>query len=144
MIPKGTNTTTKEVTLTSETGEEFTASLTFTQIEPKGFWEERHELHRGKMASAEVWKNMGEPERAALISKMKKAMAVMHDNVKEWIPDALEMDKTGHVVSVNFNFLAAEIETEVNLLAQATSFEIEETKRKTGELAAEVQEISKA
>ena len=144
MIPQGSNTTTKEITLVSKTGERVVASLTFTSILPKGFWEERHVLHPGKMTSAGVRTGMSDTDRQALISKLQKAMAVMHDNVEEWIPDGVEMDKTGKVISVNFNFLAAEIETEVNLLAQATTFEIEDTKRKTSELAAEVEELKKA
>lgn len=101
------------------------------KITAKDFWDARHELHEKMMKSMEVFENMTSEERIALVSKIKRAMAVMHDQVEEWLPDALTMDETGENIRVEFNFLAAEIDKEIQIIEQATSFDIAEVTEKT-------------
>ena len=86
-------------------GTETTVSL--MTISPKDFWDSRHELHQKMMNSMEVYEAMGNETRSALISKIQRAMAIMHDQVEDWLPDSLSMDETGKNIRVEFNFLAA-------------------------------------
>jgi hypothetical protein len=114
-------------------------TVSVMEISAKDFWDQRHELHEKMMKSMEVYENMTSEEKQALVSKIKRAMAVMHDQVEEWLPDALTMSETGENVRVEFNFLAAEIDKEIQIIDQATSFDIKEVTEKTvGILADEV------
>ena len=128
----------KQVEYTTET-DSITADVSCFTILPKEFWDKRHELHEAQQKSMEAFKNMTTDEQLALISKVRKGMAIMHDNVEHWLPDAITMDKTGDLIRIEFNFLAAEIDAEVSLLSQATSFEVAETARKTAELISETE-----
>lgn len=106
-------------------------TVSVMSITAKDFWDARHELHEKMMKSMEVYEKMTADEKQALISKIKRAMAVMHDQVEEWLPDALTMSETGENIRVEFNFLAAEIDKEIQIIDQATSFDIKEVKEKT-------------
>lgn len=120
-------------------GTETTVSL--MTISPKDFWDSRHELHQKMMNSMEVYEAMGNETRSALISKIQRAMAIMHDQVEDWLPDSLSMDETGKNIRVEFNFLAAEIDKEIQLLDQATSFDIKNTVEKTKNALAEIEAL---
>lgn len=116
-------------------------TITVMMISPKDFWESRHELHQKMKVSLEVYESMSSEARAALVSKIQRAMAIMHDQVEEWLPDALSMDETGKNIRVEFNFLAAEIDKEIQLLDQATSFDIKNTVEKTKSALAEIEAL---
>ena len=70
-------------------------TVSVMSITAKDFWDARHELHEKMMKSMEVYEKMTPDEKQALISKIKRAMAVMHDQVVVWLPDALSMSETG-------------------------------------------------
>lgn len=109
-------------------------TVSVMSITAKDFWDARHELHEKMMKSMEVYEKMTADEKQALISKIKRAMAVMHDQVEEWLPDALTMSETGENIRVEFNFLAAEIDKEIQIIDQATSFDIKEVTEKTKDI----------
>jgi hypothetical protein len=116
-------------------------TISVMTISPKDFWDSRHELHEKMVKSMEVYNSMNEETRLALISKIQRAMAIMHDQVEEWLPDSLSMDETGNNIRVEFNFLAAEIDKEIQLLDQATSFDIRNTVEKTKSALAELEAL---
>jgi hypothetical protein len=117
-------------------------TLTVLHIEPDDFWRNRYDIHKRLVRSAEILKSFTPDQRAALVSKIKKAMAIMHDEVEEWLPDALSMDKDGATLRVEFNMLAAEIDQEVSVLDQLTSFDIENTVKNTKQALAELKEVN--
>jgi uncharacterized membrane-anchored protein len=116
-------------------------TISILHIEPDDFWRNRYEIHKQLVRSANILKSLTPDQRAALVSKVKKAMAIMHDEVEEWLPDALSMDKDGATLRVEFNMLAAEIDQEVSILEQLTSFDIEKTVRNTKQALAELKEV---
>lgn len=115
------------------------AEVSAFNVEPKVFWDKREDLHKAQQESMEVWEKMTEEQQEALKSKTKKALAIMHDNVEHWLPDALSLDKTGDTLRIELFMLAAEVDAEVHLLAQTTSFEMAETAKATAALVGEAQ-----
>ena len=109
-------------------------------ITARDFWDARHELHDRMATSMEVYSMMTAEERQALVSKIKRAMALMHDQVDEWLPDALTMSETGENIRVEFNFLAAEIDKEIDAIEHATSFDIRNVVEGTTGMLAEFNE----
>lgn len=109
-------------------------TVSVMSITAKDFWDARHELHEKMMKSMEVYEKMTPDEKTALVTKIKRAMAVMHDQVEEWLPDALTMSETGENIRVEFNFLAAEIDKEIQIIDQATSFDLKEVAVGTREI----------
>lgn len=109
-------------------------------ITAKDFWDARHDLHDKMANSMEIYSMMNSEERQALVSKIKRAMALMHDQVDEWLPDALTMSETGENIRVEFNFLAAEIDKEVDAIEYATSFDIKNVVEGTTGILADLYE----
>lgn len=122
-------------------GSTMSATIRFEQIEPHNFWEVRHQLHDQMVASMEVFEGMSDNEREALVNRVRQAIVVMHDQIDNWLPDALKMDSTGCSIRVELNFITAEIEADVRLLEQATSFQVKESVAGTKETLAELAEL---
>ena len=114
------------------------------KIDPDDFWNSRFEIHEKLSTSAEIIDSMSSEQQAALVSKIKRAMAIMHDQVPDWLPDALSMSEDGSTIRVEFNFLAAEIDREVAALDQVTSFDIQSTIENTKKTLNELQSLDDA
>lgn len=125
-------------------GETVEAVLSQANLPASEFWEDRHALHELQKRSAEAYQAMSNEKREAIIKKLKRSMAVMHDNIDEWIPDSLRMEANGDTLRVELNFLAADLEVEMDLLSSKTSFEIEEAVRRTEEAMREMEEMNRA
>lgn len=117
------------------------ATLTVMKVSPEKFWEARHFHHDQMVRSAEGYKNMSSEKRQALVRVVKRAIAGMHDQVEDWIPDALRFDEAGEALRVEFNILAADIDEEVRLLEEVTSFELAEAARHTEQSLKELEEL---
>lgn len=120
---------------------EVTVRLHFQNYSPVEFFERRHELFDFQQKSIGAYSAMEQDERDALTAKVRRSIAVMHDQVEQWLPDGIEINKTGDSIRVEFTFLMAEIEAEAHVLNQATRFEIEETVKNTKKTLAEIDQL---
>jgi hypothetical protein len=109
------------------------AKVSHLTVTHETFWDQRFELHEKVSNSGRIYENMTPEQRTALAERTRRGLAVMYDNVEAWLPDALALDETGQMIRVELNFMAAEIDKDVLLAEQATTFEIEELKNQLRE-----------
>lgn len=92
-------------------------------ITPKEIWEQKNELYEFASKSKEIWDNMEEDQRQAVLRLVKSGIERTYDRVDEWVPESLKVEG-GEFLDVHFRLIFTNIDEEIERHEEATSFQI--------------------
>jgi hypothetical protein len=93
-------------------------------------YEMRQERQREAEHSIGKWAKMDDDHRDILQQIVRRAIESMHANTHQWLPHCLMEGNGGDRIDVRMSVLLSDIEAQVDMMVDATDFEIEATKRK--------------
>lgn len=108
--------------------DDFDINIDVDIITPSLLWESRFKQFEKYVNSQEIFNSMSDDEQQAIISRLKRAVGVMHDTIDEWIPDALSLSNDGSCLRIEFNLVMSNIEIDVERKHKATSFRLKEVR----------------
>lgn len=88
---------------------------------PELHWEGRHETYKRVKRSEGFWMSLDEEARETLIEMVRGAIAVMYDNVEEWLPDAFTGETHGEAIKVELMLLMGDVDTEMARRIESSS-----------------------
>lgn len=114
--------------------------ICFENVEAQALFDTRYEHKAQVDASNEGYDAMDFSEKEVLKKRVRRVIAVLHDQIDIWLPDALSFSNTGDAIRVEFNLVSAELDEDLRLLQEADSFELEEAIKGAEELSTELTE----
>lgn len=103
---------------------------------PKDIWENKNKWFEDTQKSREEWDKQMDPQREAMISLVKNAIARMYDRVDEWVPESFEFE-SGNFLGCHFKVLCTDIDKEIERAEAATSFQIAEATKEAVQFSGE-------
>ncbi len=84
-------------------------------------------------AAYEYWSGLDPNYQTALLHIMEKAIEVLHSNVESWVPYSMlpyEDAEGAQFIKITCGFLASDIEAQMDVLVQSTTFQVEAARNK--------------
>ena len=110
------NTSNYDVTIDSE------------KLSLEDIWNRRTQWTDDNLASTKLWEAFTTEYREALRSMVLRSIESFHQNVDQWLPEALIDGKGGDYIEFRTAIMFTEIDSQVSNMQSATDFEIERTK----------------
>ena len=114
--------------------------IDFSKMTPREYWDDRHEMFERIRSSVDFYESLSYDERIAINNKVRHALAIMHDNVESWIPDAFNLDDAGNRIKIELNLMVADIDKDIEDSQLATSFQLADAAEKLKKIIEEVSE----
>jgi len=107
-----------EVTIFSLDLGEFVAKgeVESSRLGPVAYWEQADETYRQMTASRLEWMKMSTRDQQELKVLVKRSLTKLSEEVDDWLPDSISMDRLGDHLSVTIHFQVGDVSKEGDIL----------------------------
>ena len=99
----------------------------FTMEDALGMRKQKEEMSE---ASQSVWDSMSPDYQNVLAAIVRRSVESLHANVEQWLPHCMLDGVGGDKIDVMISIMLSDVEAQVDMLVDATDFEIENAKRR--------------
>lgn len=109
---------------------QFGVKINHSKFSINDAYEMRQQCQKEAEASLSKWTALDEDHKQVLDQIVRRAIESMHANTDRWLPHCMLDGTGGDKVDVRISILLSDIEAQVDMLVDATDFEVDAVRRR--------------
>lgn len=106
----------KQYQLDLDSGVSPKVTIEHSHLGPLAYWAQADQIYKDIANSRVKWGSMDDLKRQAVTALVRQSLVKLYEEVDDWLPDSIHMDKLGDHMSVAIHFQVGDVDKQGDVM----------------------------